>query len=277
MARYCPNCQRPVLPSDTTCWQCGARLPNESIPTPTTDTAPPAPKRPDTVTMSRLPALETLPSGHTIAAPDTAGPPPILIYGLFTLLLISAAFFLLNRLAAPPLTQATWADLPPSGWVNITADDYTYTLNLPEEWQVQTAPDPATQALITRPWTTKTDDWQPILFASPAPNSVPDAPFIVILRSETLRDLTADEALVYLQGDFGQSVTVSNPFLVENSNRSFLSLTSVADGLRCRQHYVHGREASLLVAGCAYGVAFGQNLRTLTPILESFEYLRRYE
>ena len=281
MARHCPTCQRPVLPSDTTCWQCGARLPASSPESPKED----PPSNHKNVKARELLPLEPLPPGEAILTPDTAGPPPLIIYSLLTVGLLVAALFLLGQLAAPPLLQATWQDYPPARWSAVTAPDYSYTLNVPDAWQWQMNPtlgdeDGLEVSRITRPWTALSPAWEPIFLASPTAQLSSDAPFVLVLRSETLRNLPTTEAFAYLQtrpeGDL-ESLTITNLFIAENSNRTYVGMTSVADGLRCRQHYVHGRAAALLVVGCGQGVLFGQNLRTLTPLLESFEYLRRSE
>ncbi len=276
MARHCPTCQRPVLQSDTTCWQCGARLPSASPPA----EAPTPNKRTQSRKARELLPLEPLPPGEAILTPDTAGPPPLIVYSLLTLGLLVAALFLLGQLAAPPLLQATWQDYPPARWSAVTEPDHSYTLNVPDAWPWQMNPtlSPAEDLLVdlvTRPWQTVARDWEPIFLASPTAQLSPDAPFVLVLRSETLRDLPTTEAFAYLQTG-PDSVTITNLFIEENSNRTYLGATTVSDELRCRQHYVHGRGATLLVVGCGQGVLFGQNLRTLTPILESFEYLRRY-
>jgi hypothetical protein len=266
MSRYCPNCQRPVLPSDQQCWQCGAVLPSPVVVETVASTAS-APRSAPTF-------LEPLPAGEPILAPDTAVPPPILVYSLLTVGLLLGLIWLLPQLAAPPLLQATWADYPPEGWVAHTAVDYLFTLNLPADWQISAeAVLPELVEGVTRPWANlqSASAWQPIFYAAPADNN---SHFVLILQNSDPNRLSPEEtlnALTALPAESG----VNQLGLISNGNRSYVGLNSAVDGLRCRQGYVHGRETSLLIATCGQGTSYGQNLRTLTPIFDSFEFLRQ--
>lgn len=276
MSATCPNCGRPVLPTDTTCWHCGYALP----------------KRPKTPSPARAPR-----HGAAAASASTAESAPtdydlraLVIYGLLTLAVVLLLWLVMSALGRQPTLVRSVA-LGGGDWVSVTDADLRYTLSLPAGWQwldvgyrdqeallaeVIERQDYIAQALA--PLGRAAGDVTTLAVAANARdlNGPDPIPFVVVGRSERLRDLSPEDALALLAGhDPPATETVIDRHLAGQPQARF-DLLDFANSYQCRHLFVaDAGVAGYLVAACAPPADFGGLRSSLGAILDSFQLLQR--
>lgn len=279
MLSHCPNCQQPVLPDDTTCWQCGAKLADKPAALPTTSAG--AKKRPSTAT-DRLLALNrrwVRDDGEEVVFIR-----PGLVYGVLTLLSFLFLVGSLWGLSSTPLVQITAAELPPAGWETLTIGNYEYTLDLPSQWQLWRADRPEDVPFLTagdapevqltqHPLRGLATEWETILWGSEPTGEL--RAYVVVARTpaftvdyEQLRQLARQQPIDPQAHLFSSGIT-------ENGRRTHLAADISWEPFRCRQQLVNGYPYALLLTSCVPQEQFGQYNQLLEQLHNSFELFQQ--
>jgi len=275
MSDSCPNCGKPVLPTDTACWHCGYALPKRGK-----AKAAPLPERVGPLT--REPATD-----------DAAGAADydlrsLLVYGLLTLALILSLWLVMRALGRQPLLVRS-ATLAGGDWVTVTDTDLRYTLSLPADWQwldvAYRDQSDLLAAIIER---------QPAIGQALAPLGAPAGdvtilavalgaqdltttepiPFAVIGRSERLRALEPRAALDLLDGqELSMTETAVDTHLAGQTQARF-KVFDAATATQCRHLFVaDARAYGYLVAACAPQATYGTLQHQLDDLLDTFQLL----
>ncbi len=251
MIALCPRCRQPVLPDDTSCWQCGAPL---AAADPSTDPAAAAPAR-----LS-----------------------PFAVYSAVTLVLVLLALVLLRQLGRQPLLQIVPGYARPAGWVTVTPPDRAFTLDLPPTWGQASGPladsggAPLLKAdlvalaypLVAPPVTAT------VVWAAWSGARLEDAAArLVIVRDEALVGLDLETAAARAEAT---DLAALNATVVDDFARSHVSLllemTRPNWGRqRCRQQIYPA--TALVVAVCGTPERFRFEAQTVETILQSFQPL----
>jgi hypothetical protein len=279
MLSHCPNCQQPVLPDDTTCWQCGAKLAYK--PAASTTPSSRANKRPATAT-DRLLALNrrwVRDDGEEVVFIR-----PGLVYGLLTLFSFLFLVGSLWGLSSAPLVQITAAELPPAGWESLTIGNYEYTLDLPTQWQVWRADRPEDGPFLTagdtpevhltqQPLRGLANEWETILWGSEPTGEL--RAYVVVARTPAF--VSDYEQLLQLaqQQQLAPPTRLFSSDLTENGRRTHLWAQISREPFRCRQQLVNGYPYALLLTSCVPQEQFGQYNLLLEQLHTSFELFQQ--
>ena len=284
MSESCPNCGKPVLPSDTVCWHCGYTLPKRPKSAPPANSGQPAERRVEL----HLPAR---------SSPMTEAPPvaydfrALFIYGLLTLLVVLGLWLVMRSLSRQPILVRSAAFSLGGDWVAVTDVDLTFTLSLPTDWQwldvgfrdqsdllerVRDRQPYIDRAL--RPLGSAADDVD-ILAVAVDTQALEEAlpqPLVVVGRSTRLAELTPDEALALLAE---QPLPISGQDIDTRLTGQPQARFTVLDQPRayqCRHLFVPNQAGhAYLMAACAPQPRFGAVERDLDEILDSFQLLER--
>ena len=272
MSETCPNCGKPVLPTDTACWHCGYALSKRAKPKP----APPPP---------RVGPLAREQSTGDAADYDLRS---LLIYGLLTLALLLSLWLVMLALGRQPVLVRS-ATLAGGDWVTVTDSDLRYTLSLPTDWQwLDVAYRDQTELLAT------IIEHQPPIGQALAPLGAPAGdvtilavalgtqdltaadpiPFAVVGRSERLRALEPQAALDLLDGRaLALSEATIDTHLAGQTQARF-KVFDPSTAYQCRHLFVADpRTYGYLVAACAPQGGYGTLQQQLDDLLDTFQLL----
>ncbi len=270
MSDACPNCGKPVLPTDTTCWHCGYALPKRPK-------APPPARAPH-----QAPAAEAAAADYDLRA--------LAIYGLLALAVVVALWLVMRALGQQPVLVRS-AALADGGWVSVTDADLRYTLSLPAGWQWLDVGYRDQEALLAEvierqgyvaraldPLGRAAGDVALLAVAANTRdlNGPDPIPFVVVGRSERLANLSPEDALALLAGrDPAATETAIDRHLAGQPQARF-DLPDLANSYQCRHLFVaDAGTAGYLVAACAPPADYGRLRLTLGAILDSFQLLQR--
>jgi hypothetical protein len=261
----CENCGQLALDTDVKCWHCGEPLPGR-----------------EQQESEKVQAKERW--GQT-ASPSTLG-----IYLASTIFVIVAALLVMRSIGREPLVQVRLGTRPPPGWQVITQVNKLFTIDRPGEWRWfdGAVPEQALEILShtessdvfltgLEPWYGEVDDMS-VLFLALGPEEPGDllTPFIVVGRSDVLSRLSYDGALQFLGGS---DYVVRETKLVDDFDKSHVSAiveipmnAGELETLRCRQHFVRGREDAVVVAACAPAGRFTSHNVLFDSALASFQW-----
>ncbi len=263
MGESCPNCGKPVLPADVTCWHCGYGLP------------------------ARPKALFA-PQQATPAEGTDYDFRALAVYGALTALIIVGLWLVMRSLGGYPILVRS-AGVGFGGWVAITDAELRYTLNLPSDWQWfdlayreqddLLAPIIERQPYVARalrPLDDLTGDVELLGVAVGAEVLEEGAPLPLVLvgRSPALRDATPQVVLDQLEEQplpVGEKET--NTRLAGQPQARFTIVDRSYD-YHCR-YLVATTDGAYLVAACAPQARAGPLLSALDDILNSFQLLER--
>ena len=272
MSETCPNCGKPVLPTDTACWHCGYALSKRAKPKP----ASPPP---------RVGPLAREQSTGDAADYDLRS---LLIYGLLTLALLLSLWLVMLALGRQPVLVRS-ATLAGGDWVTVTDSDLRYTLSLPTDWQwLDVAYRDQTELLAT------IIERQPPIGQALAPLGAPAGdvtilavalgtqdlvaadpiPFAVVGRSERLRALEPQAALDLLDGRaLALSEATIDTHLAGQTQARF-KVFDPSTAYQCRHLFVADpRTYGYLVAACAPQGGYGTLQQQLDDLLDTFQLL----
>ncbi len=272
MSETCPNCGKPVLPTDTACWHCGFALSKRAKPRPA-----PLP--------ARVGPLAREQSTGDAADYDLRS---LLIYGLLTLALLLSLWLVMRALGRQPVLVRS-ATLAGGDWVTVTDTDLRYTLSLPTEWQwLDVAYRDQSELLAT------IIERQPPIGQALAPLGAPAGdvtvlavalgtqdltvaepiPFAVIGRSERLRVLEPQAALDLLAGrTLALSEATIDTHLAGQTQARF-KVFDPSTAYQCRHLFVADRATyGYLVAACAPQAGYGTLQQQLDDLLDTFQLL----
>lgn len=280
MAELCPNCQKPVLPADVICWHCGYQLTRQ----PKGHPAPAA-------------------AGRTARDRDEAAPAEydfraLAVYGLLTLAIILGLWLVMRSLGRQPILVRSARPDFGGDWVSVTDVDLRYTLSFPTDWQwldvayrdqgelltrvidrypyIGRALDPLGDVVGDVEITGVAGDVETagVAVDGQTPEEVEPRPFVVIGRSERLRDLEAQAALDLLTA---RSLPVAETGIdahLAGQPQARFSLSDSAHAYQCRHLFVaDAGVAGYLVAACAPQTQYGVFQQDLHDILDSFQLL----
>lgn len=278
MSETCPNCAKPVLATDTTCWHCGHVLPKR--PKPKAAASPPRPARVGPLSRERA-------AGSAEAADYDLR--AVGIYGLLTLALILALWLVMHALGQQPILVRNTA--LGGDWVTVSDSDLRYILSLPTDWQwLDVAYRDQSQLLA------QVIERQPTIGRALAPlgeaagdvdivavavgtqdlrNTAP-VPFVVVGRSARLRVLEPQAALDLLAA---QGLSVTEPVIdthLSGQPQARFGIVDSGSDYRCRHLFVAEPDTvAYLLAVCAPRANFGALRDQLDGILDSFQLLQQ--
>lgn len=272
MSETCPNCGKPVLPTDTVCWHCGYTLPARPKAKPA---AAPRPSRARS-------ADAKPPADYDLRA--------LAVYGLLTLGIILALWLVMRALGQQPLLVRSAGLRLGDDWITVTDTDLRYTLSLPADWQwLDAAYRDQSEMLDTllgrqpyiqralRPLSGGAGDVDilGVVVGAPTLEEVEPQPFVVVARSEALRGLSPQEVLDRLAAEaLPVSDTAIDTRLSRQPQARFTTLDT-PNQERCRHLFVADDAAGYLVVACAPLTDFPTLRRTLDDILDSVQLLQR--
>lgn len=289
MSESCPNCGKPVLPTDTVCWHCGYMLPKRPKAGQTAQARQPTQAgRP-----ARDPALQ-LPAR---ARPAAEAPPvaydfrALAIYGALTLLIVLGLWLVMHSLSRQPILVRSAAFDLGGDWVAVTDVDLTFTLSLPADWQWLDVGFREQSELLERvldrqryveralrPLGASAGDVDILAVAVDSRTLEEDVPqpFVVVGRSAGLAERTPEEALAQLAE---QPLPVTDKGIdtrLSGQPQARFTTLDQPNAYLCRHLFVNGADQNAyLVAACAPQARFGSVERDLDEILDSFQLLER--
>jgi hypothetical protein len=278
----CENCGRPILLADITCWHCGYSLPDRKKSRIGQDTG--------VASTARLFGAAR-PSDPTTGEDGKYNFRAIALYGTLTLFVIMGLMIVLSVLGRYP-TLVRSANLAlGSDWIAVTDADLRYTISLPDSWQwldlAYRDQQMVLPLLIERqpyinralqPLGEAADDIEILSIAVNALTLEETAPrpFVVIARSEGLRELTPQAVLNLLNG---YSLPVSEQSIdrrLAGQPQARYNVLDLEHAYQCRHLFVTDSEsAGYLVAACAPQARFAVMQRELNNILDSFQLIQR--
>ncbi len=281
MSNSCPNCDKPILESDTVCWHCGFVLPKRPKPRATAEPA-------NRVASLHLPARERQPAESVPVAYDFRA---LAIYGLLTLAVILSLWMVMRSLSRQPiLVRSAALDLG-GNWVSVTDVDLVYTLTLPSDWQWLDVGYRDQSELLT-----KVFDRQPYMARALRPlgegagdvetlsvavgtqvlETTDPQPFVIVARSERLGEMSPETALELLGNS---SLPVSEQSVdthLAGQPQARFNILDMPNAYQCRHLFVTAEsKPAYLVAACAPQSRFGTMQRDLNTVLNSFQLLER--
>lgn len=277
MSETCPNCGKPVLPSDTACWHCGYTLAKRAKAKAASSPTPP-----------RVgPLARVRPTGDTAGAAEY-DLRALLVYSLLTLALILSLWLVMRALGRQPVLVRS-AALAGGNWVTVTDSDLRYTLSLPADWQwldvsyrdqsellatmIERQP-PIGQVLA--PLGAPAGDVTILAVALGAQDltAAEPIPFAVVGRSERLRALEPQAALDLLAGrPLSLTEAAVDTHLAGQPQARFKVFDPVT-AYQCRHLFVaDGSAYGYLVAACAPQAGYGTLQQPLDDLLDTFQLL----
>lgn len=271
MSETCPNCGKPVLPSDTVCWHCGYTLPARP------KAKPAAALRPRSGSADATP-----PADYNLRA--------LAVYGLLTLGIVLALWLVMRALGQQPLLVRSAGLRLGDDWLTVTDADLRYTLSLPADWQwLDAAYRDQSEMLDTllgrQPYINRAlrplgggvgdVDILGVVIGAPTLEEIEPRPFVVVARGEALRGLSPRAALDRLAGEaLPVSDTAIDTRLSRQPQARFTTLDT-PNQERCRHLFVADDSAGYLVVACAPLADYPTLRRTLDNILDSVQLLQR--
>lgn len=275
MTDRCPNCDKPILATDVTCWHCGYQLP----------------ARPKPTTRAKKPAGGV---GRRRARPVEDAPVDVdfrmlAVYGLLTLAIIAALWLVMSALSSRPILVRS-ADLGGGGdSVLVTDNDLRYTLAFPATWQwidgsfrdqeEQLARVIGRQAYVDRaldPLGRAAGDVEIVGLAidSLNPDETDPRSFVVIGRSERLKEVEPNSALDLLDAQPLPVTEESIDTRLAGQPQARFNILDRDAAYQCRHLFVSGADhPAYVAAACAPQSRFGTTQRLLDEILDSFQLL----
>jgi hypothetical protein len=246
-----------VMASDSQCWHCGQSL------TPGNELTKPQPE------------VETAPSVGTV-----------LRYAGLTAVSLLLLMLTIRAIGQAPLLRISGNSTPLIGWQPFTDNQHQFTLDLPETWQaidLTTAPETATLK-ETPPVSTVATSFaalvadSELLFLGLAEDASPTNPaFVLVVRSQRLTRLTADQFVAYAQQQFPENVAVLETDILNNPEQPkgqlLVALQQAEQTWRCQEQFIPDENAVYLVATCARAAQFSDYLTDFETILRSFQPL----
>lgn len=275
MVDRCPNCDKPILPTDVVCWHCGYQLPRKA--------SAATPKHQVPVDSRQTAAREQ------VGAPGDYDWRALAVYGLLTLVIVVALWLIMRSLSRQPILVSS-ADFDFGGqWVTVTDADLRYTLSIPTEWQwIDLAYGDqsellsmvtARQAYINhalRPLRDLAGEVETVGLAVGARNLDEEQPmpFLLIAQSERLSGVEAQFVLDLVDdGSFLIADQTIDTHLAGQTQARF-SVLDQPNAYQCRHLFVTGEgKPGYLVAGCAPQHRFATMQSDLDDILNSFQLL----
>ncbi|MBP6016964.1 MAG: hypothetical protein KA586_09605 [Candidatus Promineofilum sp.] len=277
MANSCPNCDRPVLATDVTCWHCGYQLPRKTNARPAG--APP----------SATPGGRASNSGEAAVQPTAYDWRALAVYGLLTLAIVVGLGLVMRSLNRQPiLVRSAGIDLG-GEWVIVTDSDLRYTLSFPTDWQWIDAAARAQSELLTQ-----VIERQPYIDRALRPlgelaadveiaavavgtrllDDTDPKPFVIVGRSERLRGLAPQDVLDRLDEQPFQVTEKAIDTHLAGQTQARFNVLDGANAYQCRHLFVAADEKpGYLVAACAPQAQFGTLKQDLDGILDSFQLL----
>ncbi len=278
MSEACPNCGKPVLPTDTACWHCGFALPKR--PKARAAEKPPLPPRAGPLTRERTADATTGPADINLRA--------LAVYGLLTLAVIVSLWLVMRALGRQPVL-VRGAALAGGDWVAVTDSELRYTLSLPTDWQwldvaYRDQSDLLAQVIDRRPTIGRAlaplgepaGDVEVLAVALGTQDLTEDTaiPFAVIGRSARLRTVGPQTALDALAAtDLSLTEAAVDSRLAGQTQARF-KVFDAADAYHCRHLFVANPDSyGYLVAACAPQATYGTLQHQLDDILDTFQLL----
>lgn len=256
-ARYCDNCGRPVLQTDSTCWHCGVKLASSGA----GNSQPPAPR----------------PAGK--AAP-TERAPHALLYAALTAVVAVALLFVTASLGRRPLLLQGLSG-GTADWVALRAQDGSYDIAVPADWSWQQATSHAAQEDLAM----RIAASRPLQVAlNPVAQIIDEADilllahngdsFLILGRSSRLAGVSVTDLVGALRNESFPTATISQTSAVANEAgqpAALLVVTQEEPPLECRQLILPGTEQGYLAAACAPARQSGEQEALFMTMLSSLQ------
>lgn len=266
MTYRCERCGQTALETDTVCWHCGWRFPQQE------------PKK----APSKVKA--------TTAEDEPLQLSAIAIYSLLALATLIAIVLVVRSLNQKPFFLTSPETSLPPGWVPVTDQEQQFTLNLPAEWrsteQQNGEEENNLPTLVANhhlqaaaaPLAGTDANTEVLLIAAnvgPATNTVPPG-FLLVARSAVLRQLSAEQTLNLARQNASNllEAVVSESFTGQDQVTLLFDIEN-DDSFRCQERLVPGQQATYLVAGCTPAAGYPRYRDELKAIVTSFQPLAR--
>lgn len=277
MADRCPNCDKPVLATDVTCWHCGYQLTRRPKSQPPVQSKRPSPG----LTLRRRSSDGDAPVEYDFRA--------LAVYGLLTLAIIIALWLVMNALSRRPiLVRSAGSDIG-GDHVLVTDNDLRYTLAFPADWQwidvtYREQGEQLDRMIASQPYVARAlnplgeaaGDVEILGLAidSFLPEDTDPKPFVVIGQSERMRDVDPQTALDLLAAQPLPASDTSIDTRLAGQAQARFNIFDVEAAYQCRHLFVTGAsKPGYLVAACAPQGRFGTMQHQLDDILDSFQLL----
>jgi hypothetical protein len=210
------------------------------------------------------------------------------VYGLLTLAVVLGLWLVMRSLSRQPLLVRGAGVKLGGDWVNVTDVNLRFTLSMPADWQWIDADFRGQQELLG-----KVIDRQPYIDRALRPlgdaagdvellaaavgtlvlEDTDPKPFVVVGRSDRLRDLTPQAALDLLAG---QPLPVTEQEIDDHlagQTQARFNALDTPNTYQCRHLFVTDEATGYLVATCAPQARFAALRGDLDDILDSFQLL----
>ena len=265
MAQLCPNCQQPVLATDTTCWQCGQALSADEMARETVQTqdAPSA-------------ALPELP------IPVSA----FLFYSGLLAVVVIGLVWVVGSLRQRPLIIINRETNLELGWQPVTDEARSFTFDAPPEWvwrgraaaDFEELVNTGRYAAVVEPLAAIIPDAIPRLIAAPLDRleGAGADGFVLVLSSRRFNRLSPDEMGQFLRAN-AEGFTIVEMDSVEGltgRQQVHVQITIPGDEITCWLRATPGPTTGFLLATCAADGRFANLRLTFEDVLASFQVLR---
>lgn len=275
MAERCPNCEKPVLPTDVVCWHCGYQLPRKA-----------------TAAAAKAPATAEARQTDTraqAATPTEYDWRALAVYGLLTLAIAVALWLVMRSLSRQPILVSSAGFDFGGEWVTVTDADLRYTVSIPTDWQwIDMAYGDQSELLAEvaarqiyvnralRPLGELAGDVETVGLAvgTRSLEEVEPQPFVIIGQSARLSGVAPQAALDSLADvslEIGDKLIDTH---LAGQAQARFTTTDPANSYQCRHLFVSGPDTpGYLAAACAPRQQFVAWQRDLNDILDSFQLL----
>jgi len=267
MTYQCERCGQAALETDTVCWHCGWRFPQQE------------PKKPASKVKAR--AAREQPLSLTAVA----------IYAALALLTLVAIMLVTRSLKQKPFFLTNPEISLEPGWVPITDQAQQFTLNIPSQWQwfeQQNEGRPASFDALAEndqfraavaPLANVATDTEILLVALNDTTTESLAPpgFLVVARSVDFRQVSPEQTLNQVRQVAGNllNAEITESFTGQNQVDMLLDVDNAGSPFRCQERLMQGPQAGYLVASCTPQAIYPRYRGELEAMIASFQPLTR--
>ena len=268
MKRTCENCSRPLFDTDAICWHCGKK---QSLPT-----------QPES--SSEQPSSDSTIEGDPEPEPEPVATALILFYGGLTTVIVLALLLTIRSLGQNPIVILK-PDSSQGEWVSLNSPNNSFSIDIPAQWDWQFLEERRAKSTITD---LLENDHRIKTAITPLGDLVPDIEYLfvaqngpsllVVARSERLNRLSPQQAVVSLQEEQFDNITVTEAHLIQvapGDVKAAFTLRHMDTALQCYQHLVPGPSETYVVAACSLIESYKHHIGDFKTALDSLSIKSR--
>lgn len=268
MKHTCPNCNSPLLATDTICWHCG-----QPLTLPIRQAISPEP-----------PALDSIEEKEPESERASFDSSLVLVYSGLVVIIILGLLVITRSLGQSPIL-ALKSDDAQIDRVSLTAPDRSFSIEIPAVWEwrfqkkgqansslPEELANESVLGLAVQPLGSLVPDLTYLLVAQN------DSSLLIVAQSERLNRLSPEQAVASLQSEAFDNLEVLEVRRVQlepAAERAFITLAHKDPPLQCSQHLVPGPTETYLVAACSPKDVYDTQRRVMLDILNSFTLQNR--